>query len=113
MDGSEHNRPTSPPPGNWQERQKTPTATENQGSAQAKLTAPTLQSGTLLKRQTEQDDTLKVAVSPPWLLTLPRGMLARLQFELSDEFPLPTALIILILYAGPDDATSLESAIHS
>ena len=77
-----------------------PTEVDKKGSAQAKLTSPTLQSGSLLKSQTAQDDTLKVAVSPPWLLTLPR------------KFPLPTSPIRLLLYAGPDDATSLGSAIN-
>ena len=60
-----------------------------------------------------KDSTLKAAACPTWLLTLPDGVANSIQFDLSREFPLPSTPVILILYAGKDDALSLESALHS
>jgi hypothetical protein len=102
--------PTDPlgtPPGQWHtENEKTP-------PLPLKLTSASGTPSLLLDVDAIQDTILLNAASPGWLVTLPKPIRDSLQFRQSHDFPLPKPPIIIILYAGPDDASSLESAIHA
>ena len=50
---------------------------------------------------------------PAWTRVLPERLQSRLTFSFSTSFSLPKQPFILVLYAGIDDATSLEAALHS
>lgn len=78
-----------------------------------KLTPAKVISSLMHDLDSVQDSVLRDAVSPIWLVTMPSPIRDSLRFRRSHKFPLPKPPVIIILYAGPDDATSLESAIHS
>lgn len=50
---------------------------------------------------------------PAWTSSLPQRLRQRLLYERSEVYGLPKEPFALILYAGIDDATSLEAAVHS
>ena len=109
--------PPTLPPGQWgtTERGKTPKCllrpSLNHKHHGTSWTAGRL---TLLKDgHSKESQVVTQATSPRWLETIPTSMLGGLQFSLGETFPLPTKPAIIVLYAGQNNDSSLESAIHS